>query len=137
MLEDLGVIGGGPAISDGDMAPAFERREHHEQFGHAVALILVIAADRAARLHRDGRARLGDELLGGLVQADQRPVGITQPRIDLQHVLHRRDEGGVATKAALALGGITQHCQAVGPERVFFRTRPMVECKRCPDPTFS
>jgi hypothetical protein len=63
VLQDMSVIHGGVKIRDLDAAPAFERREHHEEVGGPVALILVIATGRAARFHRDRQARLGDELL--------------------------------------------------------------------------
>jgi hypothetical protein len=51
------------AIGDFDMAPAFERRKHHEEIGGAVALVFVIATGRASRLHRDRQARFGEQLL--------------------------------------------------------------------------
>ena len=51
------------AIGDLDMAPALERGKQHEQIGGAVALILVVEANRAARFHRDRHASFGKELL--------------------------------------------------------------------------
>src|SRR5260221_58139 len=76
------------AIGDLDVAPAFERCKHHEDVGGAVALVLVIAAGRTSPLHRDRQARLGKELLGGLVQAHQRGIGIAWPCVDRQHIFH-------------------------------------------------
>ena len=63
VLQDMSVIHGGVTIGYFDVAPAFERREHHEEIGDAVALVLVVATGRAARFHRDRQARLGGELL--------------------------------------------------------------------------
>ena len=63
VFQDVSVVHGGVAIRDFDMAPAFERRKHHEEVGGAVALVLVIATGRAPRFHRDRHARLGEELL--------------------------------------------------------------------------
>ena len=63
VLQDVSVIHGGVAIRDFDVAPAFERRKHHEEVGGAVALVLVIETGRAPRFHRDRHARLGEELL--------------------------------------------------------------------------
>src|ERR1017187_8680486 len=97
------------AIGDLDMAPAFERRKHHEEVGGAVALVLVIATGRASRLHRDRNPRLGEELLGGLVQAHQRVIGIVWPRVDGQHVLHGGYERAVGLRVyapALATMGL-------------------------------
>src|SRR6202795_1598205 len=94
------------AIGDLDVAPAFERRKHHEDVGRAVALVLVIAAGRASPLHRDWPAGLGKELLGGLVQAHQRVIRIAWPRVDRQHIFHggyeraiglRRDDPALPT----------------------------------------
>ena len=42
ILERMGIIDGGMAIRDFDMAPAFERSKQHEEVGGAVALVLVI-----------------------------------------------------------------------------------------------
>ena len=63
VLQDVSIVHGGMAIRDLDVAPAFERREHHEQVGGAVALVLVIDTGRTPRFHRHRPARLGDELL--------------------------------------------------------------------------
>jgi len=52
----------GAAIGDLDVAPAFERGEHHEQIGRAVAFILVIAALRLSWLHRDRNPCVGKQL---------------------------------------------------------------------------
>ena len=37
VFQNVGVIDGGAAVGDLDVAPAFERRKHHEQVGHAVS----------------------------------------------------------------------------------------------------
>jgi len=78
ILQDVGIIDGGVAVRHLDAAPAFERREQHEQVGGAVGLVLVIDTGRASGLHWDRHTRLGDEFFGGLVQAHQRPVGIAR-----------------------------------------------------------
>ena len=85
---------------DLDVAPAFERC--------FVALVLVIAGGRASPLHRDRQARLGKELLGGLVQAHQRVIGIAWPRVDCQHIFHGGYERAIGFRrddpALLAMG---------------------------------
>ncbi|MGC8476287.1 MAG: hypothetical protein ACP5NP_08030 [Acetobacteraceae bacterium] len=63
ILEDLGIIHGSVPIGDFDMPPSFQRREHHEQVGCTVALVLIIMPREMAWLHRDRHARFGDELL--------------------------------------------------------------------------
>jgi hypothetical protein len=63
VFQDVGVVHGGVAIRDFDMAPAFKRCKHHEEVGGAVALVLVIETRRSPRFHRDWHARLGEELL--------------------------------------------------------------------------
>src|SRR5258708_38151793 len=109
------------AIGDFDMAPAFERGEHHEEVGGAVALVLVIATRGASRLDRDRQARFGKELLGGLVQAHQRVIGIAWPRVDRQHIFH----GGY--ERAIGLRRNEPALPAMGLENVFFSARPIVE----------
>ena len=46
VFENLRVIDGGVAICHLDMAPAFQRREHHEQVGCPIAFILIITSVR-------------------------------------------------------------------------------------------
>jgi hypothetical protein len=50
------------------MPPAFQRREHHEQIGDAIAFVFVIVA-LVVRFGGDRRARLDDQLLRGFVEA--------------------------------------------------------------------
>jgi hypothetical protein len=76
--------------------------------GGTVARVFVIAARRSSRLHRDRQARLGDQLLRGLVQANRRTIGIARPGYRPPARLI------AATKALLALGGMTQHCRRCG-----------------------
>src|SRR5713226_2301129 len=102
------------------MAPAFERSKHHEEVGGTVALVLVIETGRASRFHRDRHARFGNQLLARLVKANQRAIGIVWPRVDGQHVFHRRYE------RAVGLRRDDPALSAMGLENVFFRTRPIV-----------
>ena len=62
-LEDAGVIDSRAPLGDGDMPPALERSEQHEQVGGAAALVLVVVAGRLTRLGGHGLPRLGNELL--------------------------------------------------------------------------
>jgi hypothetical protein len=95
VIENLRIIDGGVAICHLDVAPAFLRREHHEQVGCPVAFLLIIIAFGVPWLGWDRHTRLNDELLRGLVQADRGTIRITQPVIDLQHVFHGGHEPSV------------------------------------------
>ena len=81
------------AVSDFHMPPAFERSEHHEEIGHAVALVFVIETRWPSFLHRNRRADFVDQLLGRFIEADERIILMARPFVDVQHVLHRRYEG--------------------------------------------
>src|ERR1019366_4236442 len=120
-FQDVSVVHGSMAIGDFDMAPAFERGKHHEEVGGTVALVLVIATSRASRLHRDRQPRFGKELLGSLVQAHQRVMGLAWPRVDGQHVFHSGYE------RAIGLRRDDPTLPAMGLENVFFSARPIVE----------
>ena len=63
VFQDVSIIYGGVVIRDFDVAPAFERREQHEEVGGPIALVFVIATSRAPRFHWDRRPRLDEELL--------------------------------------------------------------------------
>ena len=62
-FKNLRVFDGGMAVRHLDVAPAFERREQHEQLGGAVALVFVIVPQRPPRFHRNRCAGLGNDLL--------------------------------------------------------------------------
>ena len=111
------IIDRSAALRDLDMAPTFERREQHEQICRAVALVLVVVACRLSRPHRHRRARLGNKLLGCLIETDQWSRRIMRTRINLKDVLHRCNKN-----AALAVGGITQYSLRCGLMS-FFLTR--------------
>src|ERR1035441_2143918 len=91
-----------------------------KQVGGPVALVLVIETGRAARFHRDRHTRLGKELLRGLVQANQRAIGIAWPRVHGQHVFH----GGY--ERAVGLWRDDPALSAMGFESVFLSALPIV-----------
>src|SRR5208337_608287 len=103
-----------------DAAPAFQRRKHHEQIGHAVALVFVIVPGGSSRLGRDRRARLDDQLLRGFIQTHEGPIGIARLLVGFQHVFHGGHEARTGVRRDYPLPF------AVRFERVFFRVRPMV-----------
>src|SRR5271166_531024 len=80
------------------MPPAFQRREHHEQIGRAIALILIVMPRGVSGLGRDRHPRFGDQLLRCLVQAHHGERRVVRPLINLQYVLHAGDEGGVGIR---------------------------------------
>jgi hypothetical protein len=82
------------AIRHLDVPPTLQRREQHEQIGRAVALILVIMPRRTAWLRWHRHTRFGDQLLRGLVQANDGAFGVARPVIHVQHIFHIGDEGG-------------------------------------------
>ncbi len=125
VFQNMGVIDGCSAVGDLDVAPAFERREHHEEVGHSVARVFVVDPGRKPRAQRDWRARFGDELLGGLlgglVQTNHRAVRVARPRVNRQYVFHRRYE------RAAGLGRDDPVFAAVRLKSVFLSTRWIVE----------
>src|ERR1700741_3297765 len=133
--ERMGIIDGGVAVSHFHMPPAFQRREHHEQIGDAIAFVFLIVTRLGSWLRGDGRARLDDQLLRGLVETHERPLRIVRPLINLQHVFHIGDKGraGVRRNHPLLF--------EVRFENVFFSVRPIVlslaRSTMCSSTTFS
>ena len=119
-LEHLGVIDGGVAVGDLDATPALQRREHHEQVGHAVAFVFVIVTRLASGRGGNGRARLGNHLLRGLVETHHGALRIMRPLIDLQHVFHVGDEGRIGLRRDHPL------LFEMRFENVFLSVRPIV-----------
>src|SRR6202165_4148248 len=116
----MSKIDGGPALGDFHTPPAFERREHHEQVGGAIAFIFVIDPRRSVLLHRHWNPRFLDQLLGGFVQADQGTIRIMRPCVNGQHLLHGGYECAVRFRRDDPL------FLEMGLERVFFKTRQIV-----------
>jgi hypothetical protein len=108
------------SLCDLDMAPALQWREQHKQVCRAVALIFVIDTLRLSLFHRQRRPRLGDQLLGGLVQADERHLGIVRLGVDVQHFFHRRYECATCFRRDNPL------LFTVRLQRVFLSARPIV-----------
>src|SRR5512135_1942417 len=116
----MGVIDGRVVLRHLGVSPAFERREHHEYVGGAMALIFVIVTCRLSRFHGEGNPRFLEQLLGGLIQTDKEHLEIARPTINDQHIF----QGGY--KGRIRLGRNDPLLLAVGLENVFFRTRPIV-----------
>src|SRR5574341_904341 len=93
-LHLLGEVQQGAPVGDGHMPPAAVRLEEHKQVAGAVALVLVIVAFHLTRLSGQRHARLGNQLLGRLVEADLGALGVIRLGIHLQHVFHGRYELG-------------------------------------------
>jgi hypothetical protein len=120
IAQDLGIVDGGAPLCDLDMTPALERGEQHEQIGRAVTLVLVVATRELSGLHRQRLPRLGNELLRCFVEADERAGRIVRSRVDVEHVLHRRDERRVGFRRDHPVVG------QVRLEVVFLSARPTV-----------
>ena len=120
ILERMGVIDGCVTVGDFDAAPAFQRREHHEQIGDAVAFVFVVVTRLASGRGWNGRARLDDHLLGGLVQTYYRAQRIMWSLIDFQHVFHIGDEARAGLRRDHPL------LFEMRLENVFLSVRPIV-----------
>src|SRR5215467_5959729 len=79
VFQDASVIHGGMAICDLDVAPAFERSKHHEEIGGAIALLLITETRVPISMKAGRPARFGNELLRGLVEANQRTIAVAWP----------------------------------------------------------
>src|ERR1017187_4468932 len=119
-LQDLRIIHGSVTIGGFEMPPAFQWREHHEQIGCAITLVLVIVSRGSSWLRRYRHTGFGDELLRCLVHADYGAGRIVRPLINLQHIFHAGYEGGAGVRRDDPLP------LQVGSERVFFSVRPIV-----------
>src|ERR1700681_4464878 len=118
--ERVGIIDGGVTVGHFHVPPAFQRREHHKQIGHAIARVFIIVTRLASGLGGNRFARFDDHLLRGFVEAHDGTLGIAWSLIDLQHVFHVGDKGraGVGRNDPLLL--------QMRLENVFLRVRPMV-----------
>src|SRR4051794_41970930 len=88
LAHAVGVVHGGAAVCNLDVAPAAMRIEGDEEIDGAVAAVFVIVALALSRLGRDRLTHLADEVGGGLVEADPRPPGVRGVSIENEHGLH-------------------------------------------------
>ena len=121
VLQDVRIVDGGVAVRHLDVAPAFERREQHEQVGGAVALVLVIDAGRAPGFIGIGTRVSAMSCLEVSSRQTSGAIGIMGPHIDGEHVLHRGYEGAVGLRRD------DPALPAMGFETVFLSVRPIVE----------
>ena len=91
-FDDGGKVGAFALGPHEDVAASGQGFADHEERGGAVARVLAIDPFRLARLDGQRRAHLGEQLLGGFVQAHLRAGGIVGPVVDFQHVFHGGDE---------------------------------------------
>src|ERR1700756_985600 len=107
-------------VGDFHVTPAFQRREHHEQIGDAVAFIFVVVARWSSRLGADRLPRLHYQSLRLFIETNQGPLRIVGPLVDFKNVFHRRYEGRVG------LGSDHPLLLAMRVEDVFLSVRPIV-----------
>src|SRR6516165_8181193 len=98
----------------------FQRREHHEQIGDAIAFVFVIMTRLASGRSGNGSARLDNHLLRGLVETHHRAQRVARSLIDVQHVFHVGDE------SRAGLGRNHPLLFEMRPEKVFLSVRPIV-----------
>ena len=74
------------------VAPAPARLTGEEQVARPSPLVFVVLTPRPPRLCRQRFPHVGEQLGGGLVKADHRPLRIVGLGVEIQHVLHGRHE---------------------------------------------
>jgi hypothetical protein len=91
-LHLMGVINGGASVCDCDLSPSLKRSKAHEEIGSAVALIFKVVAFGGAGFLGNGSSRLVDQLLRGLIKADERIIFLFRRGVQLQHFFHLTDK---------------------------------------------
>jgi hypothetical protein len=101
-----GEIDCGPALGDFHLAPRPMDVDEHEQIGCSITSIFAIVPLELARLGRDRRANLADELGRALVEANHWPVRMLAqaPLPDTSSVLPGARAGAPAGAAARQAG---------------------------------
>src|SRR5947209_9905174 len=115
LADTLGVVTPGPPCRDLDVTPAPQRLTHHELVANALALVLVVHPGLPAPFGLPWRLHLTEELLAGLVEADQRVPPVVRQEVRLEHVFH--------SPAVLPVG-VVRHTPGLREPRVdvvFFR----------------
>ena len=88
----VGEVLGSSTFGHFQVSPSPQRLAEHEQIASPITLVLVVISLRLSRLCRDARALVRCQLLGGLVEADHRSIGIVGFLVQVQHIFHAGDE---------------------------------------------
>src|SRR3954452_23719782 len=91
-LHLMGEVFFGAPIRHLDVTPPCVRFEEHEQVARAAPAVLVVVALRLARLHWHRDVLLLYELVGHLIKANLRALGVVILGIEVQDILHAPDK---------------------------------------------
>ena len=91
----MGEVHLGAPLRHRHMPPAGQRLAGQEQVPGPSPDVLVVLPLGTPRLRRDGRADIGQQLGGGLIEADHRPCRVVGFGLKVQHILHVGHEVGV------------------------------------------
>src|SRR5208282_2176412 len=119
VLDEGNEIDFGPVIGNLDHPSSALGFHRHEQIAGAGAGILVVLLRRRPRLHRQGSARIPEQLFALLVHADHRLLAPERPGIQCKQVVHA---------LPVLRGQCTDAPHQLAPrlEAVFFSSRRMV-----------
>ena len=90
----LGEVPHGAPLSDRHLPPAGQGLTGQEQVAGALPAVLVVLPRWSPRLGSQRGPGLRQQLGGGLVKADHRPLGVIRFGVQVQHVLHVGHELG-------------------------------------------
>src|SRR5436309_8474038 len=88
----LREVGHRSLLSNLNVPPSTLRFTEHKQVTHALALILIIEPLDSSARHRQRLSSLGNQLFARLIEADHRTLSVERFGIQIEYVLHRRDE---------------------------------------------
>ena len=82
ILECMGIIDGGVMVSH--MPPAFQRREHHKQIGHAIARAFVILIRDLRQAWREIGSRISTTICFEVSSSCWRAATVIQKTASIQ-----------------------------------------------------
>ena len=123
-FDDGGEIEPGAPFAHQCVTLSKQRRVEHEHVASSGATVLEVASGQSARLGRQRRAGVGDQLAARFIQADERTGRVNGLGVNLQHVLSASDGGGAG------LGRDDPLLPQPRLERVFLSVWRTVSCEQ-------
>ena len=95
ILDEIGPIDFGSALSDFNMTLPSKRFHFHKNIGRTIPDVFIIHQMRISRFRRNWTADFSDELYTGFIHAYDRDIFIVFKHIDIKNFFHISDKRGI------------------------------------------
>lgn len=95
VLDELSPLPTSTFFGDPHKSFSAKRLNRHENFGYAIANVLIVYLEHASRFGGQWFSDFSDQLLTGFIHAHDREPWVVRALVNVQHVLHAAYKFGV------------------------------------------